>query len=677
MKLIILFLISHLYLLKHISEEGFKLIKEFEGFRDACNSISNAYKGLKMTKEGFKPLKESKGYRVTCYSDIESIESIGTLPTSNVQKITGIKLYKGLKITKQLAEELLFKTIRYQYERYVNKYDKYYTFTQSQFDALVSFTYNLGEKNLSTLLQNGARTKSEISDKLLEFSNIYNSTSMNYERSEALYKRRLKEKELFDREPSNSGIVHIINDIYSYSLSLGSITVKLVEQNQIGRKSDEEEDMNIIYYDLNGNSYRTKCKYENYLSPSETHIINCINTESIQQRGNIYIKLNKNTKISNGDIISTFDSNNFKSYKYAEFKIIDSFAKLQITYFYKLYYLYYSVYIYGTYFSYFFRLSTKLKDEDFPRNFKIRIYIIFAFSTTKTEELDCQSDKLSMLENDFDYEYIIRCSGYSSGVIYENRSGQNYLQFRAFYQPVSATAYNPLIMSANPTNINSTNPLSVIKIQKYEISYNIIKSIDELNNFDITFNGIYIKDRPQNIINGYFDYGIYFITNNNEKLNTKCQINILGNNEVKLKCRINTKNQENILDLRDGIYNSYIFICKLDIDYVFNYRQTNMVILERFALDIGGTIVLSRIDDNTTIDDLKININEKSEDKNNDENIKDDDNRKLDNNEEENKNNEENQNDREKEKNNNILIENLGEKIWLNKLLIILIYLYF
>ena len=249
MKLIILFLISKLYLLKHISEEGFKLIKEFEfeGFRDTCYSTSNLYKGLKVTKEGFKEIEEFKGFRDTCNSDIESA---ATITTSNVQKITGIKLYKGFKITKELTEELINKALRYQYERYVNKYDKYYTFTQSQFDALVSFTYNLGEKNLSVLLQDGVRTKSEISDKLLEFSNFYNSTSKTYERSETLYKRRLKEKELFDRAPSNSGVVHTINDILSYKLDLGSISVKLVEQNQIERKSDEEEDMNIIYYDL-------------------------------------------------------------------------------------------------------------------------------------------------------------------------------------------------------------------------------------------------------------------------------------------------------------------------------------------------------------------------------------------------------------------------------------------
>ena len=110
------------------------------------------------------------------------------------------------------------------------------------------------------------------------------------------------------------------------------------------------------------------------------------------------MKLNKNKKI---DIISSFDSQNFYEKKYVEFKIIDSFAKLQITYFYDLYYLYYSVYSYGNYFSYIFRLSTKLKDEDFPEYFPIRIYIISINSlindSIESVELNCHSNKLSIL----------------------------------------------------------------------------------------------------------------------------------------------------------------------------------------------------------------------------------------------------------------------------------------
>jgi hypothetical protein len=242
--------------------------------------------------------------------------------------------------------------------------------------------------------------------------------------------------------------------------------------------------------------------------------------------------------------------------------------------------------------------------------------MIFTQTPNENVELTCHSNKLSMLEDDYDYEYLISCSGFSSGKIYETRYGTNHLQFRAYYQPVSPTAYNPLIMSALPTNINSTNPLSVIKIQKYEISYKIIKNFDELQNLEITFSGIYIINQPQDIFNDYYDYGIYFITNNNEKLNTKCLINVLENSKVKLICKIDVENLVNFMDKKNGIYNSYIFISKLDIDYVFNYRKSNMVVLERFNIDIGGSILISRMDDKTTYDDLKKDI--QNQNKNND-----------------------------------------------------------
>ena len=342
MRLLFLFLLFILSFLKHISEEGLAEIKSLEGFRD------------------------------TCYSDFTSVLTIGYGITSNDQKIIGIKIYEGLKITKEIAEEWLLKALKYKYERLVNKYDKYYIFTQNQFDALVGFAYNMGEENLNTLLQNGTRTKEEISSKFLSFIKFYNTTSKKYQRNEELFKRRLKEKDLFDREESNFGIVHRITDIVAYKLDFGKINVYLLKEYQEDQKLNEEEDMNIIYYDKNGNNYRTKCKYDVYYYK---YSIKCTNTEPIQESGNIYMKLNKNKKISNGDIISSFDSQNFYEKKYAEFKIIDSFAKLQITYFYVSYHLFYSVYAYGKYFSYIFRLSTKLKDEDFPEYFPIRIYI--------------------------------------------------------------------------------------------------------------------------------------------------------------------------------------------------------------------------------------------------------------------------------------------------------------
>ena len=248
-EMLIIFILIKLYLLKHISEEGLNLIKEKEG-------LINSF-----------------------YSDIASVGTIGYGTTSSDQKMIGTKIYKGLSITKEKAEEWLIKTIKYKYERYVNKYDKYYTFTQSQFDALVSFVYNVEEKNLNNLLQNGTRSKEQISNKIIEYNKFYNQTSKKYEVSNGLNNRRIEEKNLLDRKANNSGIVNIITGFSTYRKdNLGGIKVFFITEEKIQQTTNIEEDMSIIYYDLNGNKYKTKCKYE-FSSPD--NCISCINTESI------------------------------------------------------------------------------------------------------------------------------------------------------------------------------------------------------------------------------------------------------------------------------------------------------------------------------------------------------------------------------------------------------------
>ena len=254
------------------------------------------------------------------------------------------------------------------------------------------------------------------------------------------------------------------------------------------------------------------------------------------------------------------------------------------------------------------------------------------YTTSPIEEiqLKCNSNKLSIMEEDFDYEYIISCYGNSTKSIYDLRSGKYYLQFRAYYEPNSNSqiTYNPLIMSAIATSLNVTDPYSIIKIQKYDLTYKIVKSIDELLNLEISLKGIYIKNRPVNILlSDYSDYGIYFMTNNKEKLKSKCILHTGENEEIDLVCEIDSENLGNFMEKVQGIYNSYIFIAKLDIDYVLKDKNNNIEILERFIIDIGGSILISRFDDGTTIKDLEINVQEQIE-WNEDNNISNDNNNK-------------------------------------------------
>lgn len=91
-------------------------------------------------------------------------------------------------ITKEQALLLLKKDMK-RFETKVMKYNSVYNFTQNEFDALVSFAYNVG--NIDQLTAKGTRTKKEIADAML----LYIKSGGNV--LDGLRKRRTKERELF------------------------------------------------------------------------------------------------------------------------------------------------------------------------------------------------------------------------------------------------------------------------------------------------------------------------------------------------------------------------------------------------------------------------------------------------------------------------------------------------
>lgn len=96
---------------------------------------------------------------------------------------------KGDRITKDEAEKLLLKDVVV-FEDNVNKYMKIYNFNQNQFDALVSFAFNVG--SIDGLTAKGTRTIKEISEKIL----LYNKSGGKV--IKGLTIRRQEEKKLFD-----------------------------------------------------------------------------------------------------------------------------------------------------------------------------------------------------------------------------------------------------------------------------------------------------------------------------------------------------------------------------------------------------------------------------------------------------------------------------------------------
>ena len=136
-----------------ISDKGLKLIEQFEGLR------LTAYKATKRDK-----------YYTIGYGHY------------------GEDVKQGMTITEAKAEDYLRQDVA-EAEAAVNKYAGY-GWNQNQFDALVSFAYNVG--NIDGLTNNGKRSVAEISAKLPEY--VYSGGV----KLEGLVRRRAAEKALFD-----------------------------------------------------------------------------------------------------------------------------------------------------------------------------------------------------------------------------------------------------------------------------------------------------------------------------------------------------------------------------------------------------------------------------------------------------------------------------------------------
>lgn len=136
----------------NISQRGIDLIKNFEGFR------AQSYKCLITEK-----------YFTIGYGHY------------------GPDVRLGQVITKQEGEDLLMNDLK-RFEASVNKYSGY-NWNQNEFDALVSFAYNIG--SIDQLTANGTRSKEVIAEKMLLYVNS------GGHRIEGLVRRRKAEHDLF------------------------------------------------------------------------------------------------------------------------------------------------------------------------------------------------------------------------------------------------------------------------------------------------------------------------------------------------------------------------------------------------------------------------------------------------------------------------------------------------
>ena len=100
---------------------------------------------MQISDKGLALIKQFEGCKLTAYRDSVGVWTIGYGWT---QPVDGKPIRAGMTIKQETAERLL-KTGLVSYESDVSRLVKV-DLTQGQFDALVSFTYNLGARSLST-----------------------------------------------------------------------------------------------------------------------------------------------------------------------------------------------------------------------------------------------------------------------------------------------------------------------------------------------------------------------------------------------------------------------------------------------------------------------------------------------------------------------------------------------
>lgn len=150
---------------------------------------------MKVSQNGIELLKQFEGCRLTAYKCLPS-EAYYTIGYGHY----GADVKIGMKITQKEAEELLKKDLeRYEYQ--VNCYDNIYHWSQNEFDALLSFAYNLG--SIHQLTNYGKRDRKTIAEKMLLY---VNSGGVKIP---GLVTRRKKEQELFlkDGAPSVDPVI--------------------------------------------------------------------------------------------------------------------------------------------------------------------------------------------------------------------------------------------------------------------------------------------------------------------------------------------------------------------------------------------------------------------------------------------------------------------------------------
>lgn len=136
------------------------------------------------SKQGVDMIRIFEGFRSKAYKAI-STEKYYTIGYGHY----GSDVKRGQTITDTEGEQLLINDLK-KFEAKVNEYSSRYNFNQHEFDALVSFAYNVG--SIDQLTDNGKRSRAEIRKHWVEYNKSGGKVI------KGLTTRRTKELELFN-----------------------------------------------------------------------------------------------------------------------------------------------------------------------------------------------------------------------------------------------------------------------------------------------------------------------------------------------------------------------------------------------------------------------------------------------------------------------------------------------
>ena len=151
---------------------------------------------MQLSENGFKIIKNFEGLRLAAYRDAAGVWTIGY---GSTRYHDGKRIKPGDRLASEAQADALFHNTLGQYEQAVNQFVKV-QLTQNQFDALVSFTYNEGTGALesSTLLAKlNEKDYQSAAAHFLSWDKITDPATGEKIVSNTLVQRRREESQLF------------------------------------------------------------------------------------------------------------------------------------------------------------------------------------------------------------------------------------------------------------------------------------------------------------------------------------------------------------------------------------------------------------------------------------------------------------------------------------------------